>query len=124
VPTTVNKIAGQALLLTANIIHLGKSGQCKQQITEDDLDRLSTTIRLIVEQWPEAVNGFLEECRFSLEQMLQAKGDVDRHENAEMKNAKKKVIQVILFVLLIIRSHLSLTKQLCLLNYLHVFLKA
>nr|CAD2184753.1 unnamed protein product [Meloidogyne enterolobii] len=93
VPTTVNKIAGQALLLTANIIHLGKSGQCKQQITEDDLDRLSTTIRLIVEQWPEAVNGFLEECRFSLEQMLQAKGDVDRHENAEMKNAKKKVIQ-------------------------------
>lgn len=93
VPETVNKLASQALLLTANIIHLGKSGQCKQQITEDDFERLTTTIRLIMEQWPEAVNGFLEECRFSLEQMLKEKGDVDRHENAELKTAKKKVVQ-------------------------------
>ena len=92
VPTTVNKLAGQALLLISNIIQLGKSGLCKQPVTEDDLDRLSTTVKLIVDQWPEAVASFLDDCRSSLEQMLQAKGDMDRHET-ETKSAKKKVIQ-------------------------------
>jgi hypothetical protein len=89
----VNKLAGQALLLISNIIHLGKSGLCKQSITEDDIDRLSTVLRLIVDQWPDANIGFLEEYRYSLEQMLEVKGDVDRHET-EIKTATKKAVQV------------------------------
>ncbi|KAL3116189.1 hypothetical protein niasHT_002313 [Heterodera trifolii] len=92
VPSTVNKLASGALLLIASIIHLGKSGMCKQPITEDDLDRLSTTVRLIVDQWPEAVDVFLRECRASLESMLKAKGDVDRHER-DTKAPKKKIVQ-------------------------------
>uniref|UniRef100_A0A183BWD3 Coatomer subunit beta n=1 Tax=Globodera pallida TaxID=36090 RepID=A0A183BWD3_GLOPA len=92
VASTVNKLASEALLLIASIVHLGKSGMCKQAITEDDLDRLSTTMRLIVEQWPDAVHVFLNECRSSLERMLMAKGDVDRHER-ETKAPKKKIVQ-------------------------------
>lgn len=89
----MNKLASEALLLISSLIHLGKSGVCKQTITEDDLDRLSTTVRLIADQWPEAMEVFLNECRSSLEQMLLAKGDVDRHEQ-ETKAPKKKIVQV------------------------------
>ncbi|KAH7727282.1 coatomer subunit beta-2 [Aphelenchoides avenae] len=88
VPARVNKLAGEALLVAASIIHLGKSGLTKTPITEDDLDRLSTTIRLIVDQWPEASDVFLTECRSSLELMLSAKGDADRHEDVKAKKAK------------------------------------
>ncbi|KAI1727742.1 coatomer beta subunit appendage platform domain-containing protein [Ditylenchus destructor] len=87
----VNKLAGEALLVIASIIHLGKSGLCKTVITEDDLDRLSTTLRLIIDQWPGATEIFLNECRASLELMLVAKGDVDRHEDGHAK--KSKIVQ-------------------------------
>uniref|UniRef100_A0A915DJP9 Coatomer subunit beta n=1 Tax=Ditylenchus dipsaci TaxID=166011 RepID=A0A915DJP9_9BILA len=87
-PNTVNKMAGEAMLIISSIIHLGKSGLCKSIITEDDLDRLSTTLRLITDQWPGATEIFLNECRASLELMLIAKGDVDRHEDCNSKKAK------------------------------------
>jgi len=91
-PPVVNKLAGECALILSSIIHLGKSGLCKNAITEDDLDRLSTTLRLIIDQWPDATEVFLNECRASLELMLVAKGDVDRHE--EHKKKKPKIVQV------------------------------
>lgn len=89
---TINKLAGEALLIIASIIHLGKSGLCKKTITEDDLDRLSTTLLIITNQWPGASDIFLNDCRDSLELMLIAKGDVDRHEDRKVK--KSKIVQV------------------------------
>lgn len=91
----MNKLAGEALLILASIIHLGKSGLCKKLITEDDLDRLSISLQLIVNRWPGASNIFLNDCRSSLELMLIAKGDVDRHE--DFKTKKTKIVQVIFF---------------------------
>jgi hypothetical protein len=49
---------------------------------------------LIVDQWPGAVAGFLEDCRLSLEQMLKAKGDIDRHEIEPKSSKKSKIVQV------------------------------
>lgn len=88
----LNKLAGEALLILASIIHLGKSRLCKKSISEDDLDRLSISLQLIVNQWPGAFEIFLKNCRASLELMLMAKGDVDRHEDFKMK--KTKIVQV------------------------------
>jgi len=96
----VNKLAGEGLLLISSIIHLGKSGLCKNPITEDDLDRLSTTLRLIVDQWPDAASIYLNECRSSLELMLAAKGDLDRHE--ESKTKKPRIVQVLPTLLFLI----------------------
>lgn len=85
----VNHFGGEILFLLSSIIRLGKSSIVKSQITEDDLDRLSTTIRLIVEEWPEATDVFLNACRVSLDLMLEAKGDVDRHEVIKEKKTAR-----------------------------------
>lgn len=79
------------MLILASIIRLGKSSVIPTKITEDDLDRLSTAIRLIAEPWPEATDIFLKDCRASLELMLSVKGDSDRHETTTKR--KGKVIQ-------------------------------
>ncbi|KAI6242711.1 Coatomer subunit beta [Aphelenchoides fujianensis] len=90
-PANVNKLAGEAMYILASIIRLGKSTASSKKITEDDLDRISTTIRLIADQWPEADDILLRQCRASLELMLSVKGDVDRHEETTTK--RNKVVQ-------------------------------
>lgn len=91
--TAINKLACEACLIIATIIHFGKSGLCKTNITEDDLDRLSTTLRAIVNQWPGIASIFIKDCREALNEMLVAKGDSDRHED-HVKTKKQKIVQV------------------------------
>lgn len=82
----------ETMLTLASIIRLGKSDLVAKKITEDDLDRLSTTIRLIDDQWSEADDIFLNQCRASLELMLSAKGDTYRHESTATK--RSRIVQV------------------------------
>uniref|UniRef100_A0A7E4V9Z9 Coatomer subunit beta n=1 Tax=Panagrellus redivivus TaxID=6233 RepID=A0A7E4V9Z9_PANRE len=93
-PNKVHQFGGEILFVLSSIIRLGKSNLVKSQITEDDLDRISTTIRLIVDNWPGATDVFLNECRVSLDLMLDAKGDVDRHEDVVKSKKSKKIVQV------------------------------
>lgn len=88
----INKLAGEACLIISSIIYFGKSGLCKTNITEDDLDRLSTTLRAIINQWPGVASIFINDCREALNDMLVAKGDSDRHEDGT-KSKKQKIIQ-------------------------------
>uniref|UniRef100_A0A914RTX6 Clathrin/coatomer adaptor adaptin-like N-terminal domain-containing protein n=1 Tax=Parascaris equorum TaxID=6256 RepID=A0A914RTX6_PAREQ len=76
----VNGFAGEALFIIASIINLGKSGITKTNVTEDDLDRLGMTVKVLCDQWPGVEEIFLDKCRESLELMLEAKADTDRHE--------------------------------------------
>lgn len=59
------------MYIMASIVHLGKSGLPKTAITEDDLDRLSLCIRLLADQCPFAATIYLDNCRQSLDMMLQ-----------------------------------------------------
>uniref|UniRef100_A0A0N4ZJY2 Coatomer subunit beta n=1 Tax=Parastrongyloides trichosuri TaxID=131310 RepID=A0A0N4ZJY2_PARTI len=88
-PERVNRVAGEVLFIFACIIHAGKSKIVKQNITEDDLDRLSASIKIINDRWPDAFKIYLGCCRESLELMLEAKGDVDRHEEVKLPKNKK-----------------------------------
>uniref|UniRef100_A0A0K0FY78 Coatomer subunit beta n=1 Tax=Strongyloides venezuelensis TaxID=75913 RepID=A0A0K0FY78_STRVS len=88
-PERINRVAGEVLFIFACIIHAGKSRLVKHNITEDDLDRLSASIKIINDRWPEAFKIYLGCCRESLELMLQAKGDVDRHEEVKLPKNKK-----------------------------------
>ncbi|KAI6172152.1 Coatomer subunit beta [Aphelenchoides besseyi] len=81
VATTLNKL----------VVRFAAINKTRKKITEDDLDRLSTTIRLIADQWPEANDIFLKQCRSSLELMLSVKGDADRHEETHTK--RNKIVQ-------------------------------
>ncbi|KAK0394991.1 hypothetical protein QR680_001049 [Steinernema hermaphroditum] len=89
----VNRFSGEVLFLLSSVIHFGKSGLCKSQITEDDIDRISTAIRLIVDKWPEATGIFMTECRDSLDQMLTAKGDSTKSEDAFGKSRKANIVE-------------------------------
>ena len=82
----------ETMLTLAAIIRLGKSDLVAKKITEDDLDRLSTTIRLIDDQWVESNDIFLNQCRASLELMLSTKGNTYRHESTATK--RNRVVQV------------------------------
>ncbi|VDM38603.1 unnamed protein product [Toxocara canis] len=94
----VNALAGEALFILASIINLGKSGITKTNVTEDDLDRLGMAVKLLCDQWPGAEEVFLNKCRESLELMLEAKADADRHETeSTTKPAYVEVDQTILF---------------------------
>ncbi len=70
------------MFIMASIIHLGKSGLPKTAVTEDDLDRLGTSIKLLAEHCPLAVDIFLAKCRHSLDVMLEA-------QHAEKKESEK-----------------------------------
>uniref|UniRef100_A0A0M3I5H8 Coatomer subunit beta n=1 Tax=Ascaris lumbricoides TaxID=6252 RepID=A0A0M3I5H8_ASCLU len=94
----VNGFAGEALFIIASIINLGKSGITKTNVTEDDLDRLGMTVRVLCDQWPGVEEIFLDKCRESLELMLEAKADTDRHEIETIsKPAHVEVDQTIMF---------------------------
>ena len=47
--------------------------------------RLGLSVKILCEQWPDAEAIFLGKCRESLELMLEAKGDADRHESETAK---------------------------------------
>ncbi|KAK0406952.1 hypothetical protein QR680_018909 [Steinernema hermaphroditum] len=89
----VNRFSGEVLFLLSSMIHFGKSGLCKSQITEDDIDRISTAISLIADKWPEATGIFVTECRDSLDQMLTAKGDSTKSEDAFSKSRKANIVE-------------------------------
>ncbi|MCP9262154.1 Coatomer subunit beta [Dirofilaria immitis] len=67
---------------------LGKSGLVKTNATEDDLDHLGMSIKILCEKWPETV--FLQKCRDSLELMLESKSENERFEN----EAANRIVQV------------------------------
>uniref|UniRef100_A0A158Q8U3 Coatomer subunit beta n=1 Tax=Elaeophora elaphi TaxID=1147741 RepID=A0A158Q8U3_9BILA len=77
----INSFAGEALFMIASIINLGKSGLAKTNATEDDLDHLGMSIKILCEKWPDAEAVFLQKCRDSLELMLESKSENERFEN-------------------------------------------
>ena len=52
--------------------------------------RLGITVRLLADQWPQAAEIFHSKCRDSLELMLDAKADDDRHEGEHRVFKKPK----------------------------------
>ena len=75
------------------IVHLGKSGITKSGVTEDDLDRMSATIKILAFAMPGAANIYLDRCRDSLDLML-ANTHKDSADELEKKK-EKSTIQVI-----------------------------
>ncbi|VDN59108.1 unnamed protein product [Dracunculus medinensis] len=88
----VNAFASEALFMLSSIIHLGKSGIAKANITEDDLIRLGTAVKILCEKWPEAEDIFLHKCRESLELMLEFKGESEKHNNDT--TLRKPIVEV------------------------------
>ncbi|KHJ98022.1 adaptin region [Oesophagostomum dentatum] len=107
-----NRFRGECMFILASIINLGKSGLAKQNITEDDLDRMGTTIKLLAQGCSEFDDIFVEKCKDSLELMLASRHQ-DKTDEFSMK--KKNIVEVdktIMFTQLSARADASIGENL------------
>ncbi|PVD27888.1 hypothetical protein C0Q70_10463 [Pomacea canaliculata] len=86
-----NAFVAEAMLIMATIIHLGKSGLSEKPITDDDVDRIATCLRVLAERSDLMHEIFNTACRGSLSIMLAAKIQEDK---AAQEAAEKKVVKV------------------------------
>ncbi|KAK7106999.1 coatomer subunit beta-like isoform X3 [Littorina saxatilis] len=86
-----NGFVAEAMLIMATIIHLGKSGLSEKPITDDDVDRIATCLRVLAERSELMHEIFNQKCRQSLSIMLAAKIEEDK---ATQEAADKKVVKV------------------------------
>ena len=75
----VNRFMGEAMLISASVLHLGQSGLPAKAMTNDDADRISLCLKVLAESnGPETLKAiFNEECRDALNQMIEAQGSCE-----------------------------------------------
>ncbi|XP_071483507.1 coatomer subunit beta-like [Diadema antillarum] len=88
-----NAFLAEAMLIMATIIHLGKSGLAKTNITDDDVDRIATCLKVLAERHSLIGGIFSSECRSSLNTMLQAKQQEDKMAQKGLFEKKVRSIQ-------------------------------
>lgn len=108
-----NSFIAESMLIMATIIHLGKSGIATKPITDDDVDRIATCLRVLSEQTPLMSEIFSNGCRNALSLMLAAKL---AEEKETQKAAERKVVKVqaddpIAFAQLINKNELGATEN-------------
>lgn len=86
-----NTFVAEAMLIMATIIHLGKSGLSEKPITDDDVDRIATCLRVLADRSDLMNEIYNDKCRGSLSVMLAAKIEEDK---AAQEAANKKVVKV------------------------------
>lgn len=86
-----NRVCTTAMLIMSSIMHLGKSGFPKKQITNDDLDRIFLCLKTLSERTPEIVELFKNACREALAGMLTAQSDEELQEKKSKKKQTAKV---------------------------------
>jgi len=84
--TRANHFCGEAMLIIASILHLGKSGLPSKSVTNDDGERLLICLRVLSSRLPAVVDVFTHHCRQALSSMLTAKAE----EEATTQKAKEK----------------------------------
>ena len=86
-----NRVCTTAMLIMSSIMHLGKSGFPKKQITNDDLDRIFLCVKTLSERTPEIVELFKSACREALAGMLTAQTEEELQEKKSKKKQAAKV---------------------------------
>ena len=60
----VNRFMGESMLILASILHLGQSGLPTKAITNDDADRISLCLKVLVESTDDRIKEiFNQDCR-------------------------------------------------------------
>jgi coatomer subunit beta len=108
-----NIILSEAMLIMAAIIHLGKSGLPAKPITDDDVDRIATCIRVVADQSQLMFHIFNEMCRQSLSVMLSVKAEEEREfqKNRERKSVRVHADDPISFLQLLSKNELGTSEN-------------
>ncbi|GMR36407.1 hypothetical protein PMAYCL1PPCAC_06602, partial [Pristionchus mayeri] len=87
----MNVLNGELIFILGSIVHLGKSGLAKTNMSDDDVDRVMTTIRVLADYGAEMEETMIEKTRASLEMLLSSqKGELRVGESGERK-ARERV---------------------------------
>lgn len=111
-PQRSNRFRAECMFILASIINFGKSGLAKQNITEDDLDRMGTVIKLLAQGCSQIDDVFIEKCKDSLELMLNS---CQQDKTDEISTKKKNIIEVdktIIFTQLSVRADAGIGENL------------
>ncbi|VDP29582.1 unnamed protein product [Heligmosomoides polygyrus] len=107
-----NRFRAECMFILACIINLGKSGLAKNNVTEDDLDRMGTTIKLLAQGCSELDDVFIDKSKDSLELMLASR---QQDKTDEISTKKKNIVEVdktIMFTQLSARADASIGENL------------
>lgn len=96
-----NRFMAEAMYIMASVLHFGKSGLAKKQITEDDTDSINVCLRVISERSNLIVKLFDDQSKQALSTLLDAKLSDDLDTDLKKSLTKKHTlkIQVINFYL-------------------------
>lgn len=86
-----NLFTSDAMLIMVTMIHFGKSGLPNKPITDDDVDRMSLCLRVLVEKATFMCDIFNVKCRDSLSGMLTAKATEEKEYE---KNKESKIVKI------------------------------
>ncbi|XP_038072469.1 coatomer subunit beta-like [Patiria miniata] len=86
-----NTFLAESMLIMATVIHLGKSGLAKNNITDDDLDRIAMCLRVLAERHSLMSEIFTHDCRNSLQTLILTK---QAEEKEQQKGLDKKLVSV------------------------------
>jgi coatomer subunit beta len=108
-----NAMLAESMLIMAAIIHLGKSGLPAKPMTDDDVDRIATCIRVVADKLDLMFDVFNNQCRQSLSVMLSVTADEERlfQKNRERKTVRVQADDPISFLQLISKNELGATEN-------------
>ncbi|KAK3097902.1 hypothetical protein FSP39_014288 [Pinctada imbricata] len=108
-----NSLLAESMLIMATIIHLGKSGLPTKPITDDDVDRIATCLRVLAEKSDLMTEIFNNDCRESLSMMLAAKlaDEKELQRMTEKRMVKVQPDDPIAFAQLINKSEMGATEN-------------
>lgn len=87
----VNLLNGELIFILGSIVHLGKSGLAKTNMSDDDVDRVMTTIRVLADYGAEMEETMIQKTRASLEMLLSSQKGELRVGDASDKRARDRV---------------------------------
>lgn len=90
-----NRFMAEAMFIMASVLHFGKSGLAKKQITEDDTDSINVCLRVISERSNLIVKLFDDQSKQALSTLLDAKIHEDLDGDLIKKTINKKLILTI-----------------------------
>ncbi|ESO00164.1 hypothetical protein HELRODRAFT_101151 [Helobdella robusta] len=108
-----NAFLAEAMLIMSSVLHYGKSGLPTKPITDDDVDRIATCLRVLSEPSPLLMSIFADRCRLSLSNMLAVKMEEDKEvqKNKEKKQTSVEADDPIAFLQLIPKNELGATEN-------------
>lgn len=108
-----NSLVAESMLIMAAIIHLGKSGLPTKPITDDDVDRIATCLKVLAEKTPLMGEIFNTDCRQSLSLMLAAKMEEEKElqRASEKRTVKVQADDPISFAQLVNKAEMGATEN-------------